>query len=198
MGFPAFRESTILALAAQGVPVVDLPPDSPKGISVVTADREDAGYRSTAHLIKLGHKAIGMIGDTVTRPKTTLRKLAGYRRALEEAGLIDSEKFVQNVTEFGFEGGRIGIRQLLKRHPEVSGIFCINDAIALGAIDAAVELGRHCPGDLSVVGFGDSPEGRYWRPNSRRSPFHRSGWLRRRWICWWKIEWRCSSNRRKC
>jgi len=162
---PAFKESTILALAAQGVPVVDLLPDSPSGISVVTADRDDAGYRSTAHLIKLGHKAIGMIGDTVTRPKTTLRKLAGYRRALEEAGLVYSEKYVQNVTEFGFEGGRTGIRQLLKRHPEVTGIFCINDAIALGAIDAAAEEGRRCPQDLSVVGFGDSPEGRYWRPN---------------------------------
>ena len=36
--------------------------------------------------------------------------------------------------------------------------------MALGAIDAATELGRQCPADLSVVGFGDSPEGRHSRP----------------------------------
>ena len=46
----------------------------------------------------------------------------------------------------------------------ITGLFCINDAIALGAIDAAAELGRPCPSSLSVVGFGDAPEGRYWRP----------------------------------
>ena len=36
--------------------------------------------------------------------------------------------------------------------------------MALGAIDAARDLGRACPADLSVVGFGDSPEGSHWRP----------------------------------
>jgi DNA-binding LacI/PurR family transcriptional regulator len=43
-------------------------------------------------------------------------------------------------------------------------LFCINDAIALGAIEAAKDLGRGCPEDLSVVGFGDSAEGSHWRP----------------------------------
>jgi DNA-binding LacI/PurR family transcriptional regulator len=43
-------------------------------------------------------------------------------------------------------------------------MFCINDAIALGAIEAARDLGRSCPADFSVVGFGDSPEGGHWRP----------------------------------
>jgi DNA-binding LacI/PurR family transcriptional regulator len=53
---------------------------------------------------------------------------------------------------------------LLKRCPAITGLFCINDAIALGAIDAAAEMGRPCPESLSVVGFGDAPEGAYWRP----------------------------------
>ena len=105
-----------------------------------------------------------MIGDTATRPKTTLRKLAGYRRALEAAGISFDNDCVQNVTEFGFEGGRKGFQSLIERCPGITALFCINDAIALGAIDAAAELGRKCPQDISIVGFGDSPEGSHWRP----------------------------------
>jgi DNA-binding LacI/PurR family transcriptional regulator len=161
---PAFEESSIREISHEGVPIVDLLPGSPDGISVVTADREDAGYRATRHLLEQGHKRIALIGDTLTRPKTTLRKLAGYRRALEGAGIKYDEALVQNVTEYGFEGGRVGFQTLQKRCPEVTGLFCINDAIALGAIEAAKDSGRACPADLSVIGFGDSAEGSYWRP----------------------------------
>jgi DNA-binding LacI/PurR family transcriptional regulator len=161
---PAFEHSSLRQLAAEGVPIIDLLPDSPDGISVVTADREDAGFRATQHLIELGHRHIGFIGDVETRPKTSLRKLAGYQRALKTAGLPYAEACIQNVTEFGFDGGRHGFQKLAERCPEISGLFCINDAIALGAMDAGRDLGRMCPADLSVVGFGDSPEGSHWRP----------------------------------
>jgi DNA-binding LacI/PurR family transcriptional regulator len=161
---PAFAESSLRQLATDGVPVIDLLPDSPEGISVVTEDREDAGYRATRHLIELGHKHIGIIGDLATRPKTTRAKMAGYRRALGSANIPYEEGYFQNVTEFGFEGGQHGFRDLVKRCPAITGLFCINDAIALGAMDAAKEMGRNCPEDLSVVGYGDSPEGNHWRP----------------------------------
>ncbi len=161
---PAFQESSLRRLATEGVPVIDLLPDGAEGISVVTVDREDAFFRGTEYLIDLGHRQIGIICDAVARPKTTLRKLAGYQHALESHSLRYQKAFVENVTEFGFEGGQRGARRLLGRCPGVTGLFCINDAIALGAIDAASELGRRCPAELSVVGFGDSPEGRHSRP----------------------------------
>jgi DNA-binding LacI/PurR family transcriptional regulator len=161
---PAFKESALLRLAADHVPVVDLLPGSPEGVSMVTADREDASYRATRHLLGLGHKHIGLISDSVTRPKTTSQKVAGYRRALREAGVAYQPQYVQEVTEFGFEGGRAGFRMLFSRCPEITALFCINDAIALGAMDAARGAGLNCPADLSIVGFGDSPEGSHWRP----------------------------------
>jgi DNA-binding LacI/PurR family transcriptional regulator len=161
---PAFRKSALREVAKEGLPVIDLLPDSPDGVSMVTVDREDAFFRGTQYLIELGHREIGLIGDVVRRPKTTLRKLAGYRRALAKAGLRYKEAWVQNVTEFGFEGGQHGFADLVRRCPTITALFCINDAIALGAIDTAKKLGRNCPSDLSVVGFGDSPEGRHWHP----------------------------------
>ena len=161
---PALRQSALLQLAADHVPVVDLLPGSPDGFSMVTADREDASFRATRHLLGLGHTQIGLIADSLTRPKTTLQKVAGYRRALDEAGVPFQPAFIQEITEFGFEGGQIGYRKLADRCPTVTALFCINDAIALGAMDAAQELGRNCPRDISIVGFGDSPEGSHWRP----------------------------------
>jgi LacI family transcriptional regulator len=161
---PAMQESILRQLAAEGVPVVDLLPDSPAGISTVTVDREDAFLRGTRHLIELGHRRIALICDPVARQKTTLRKTAGYRRALDEAGLSFDESRIESVQEFGFEGGYEGFRRLNQRCADVTGVFCINDAMALGVIAAAREAGWNCPADLSVMGFGDSAEGRYFRP----------------------------------
>jgi LacI family transcriptional regulator len=161
---PAMRESSINQLAGEGVPVVDLLPDSPKGISTVTPDRESAFFQGTNHLIELGHRRIGLISDSVTRPKTTLCKVAGYRRALEAAKIKFDPTLVVDVTEFGFDGGVSGFPRLRERNANVTAAICINDAIALGVIAAAVDAGLRCPEDFSTVGFGDSTMGKYWRP----------------------------------
>ncbi|MDB6123597.1 MAG: HTH-type transcriptional repressor CytR [Pedosphaera sp.] len=161
---PAMRESCLNQLAAEGVPVVDLLPDSPPGISTVTPDREDAFLQGTKYLIGLGHRRIGLISDSLTRPKTTLCKVAGYRRALEAARLKFDESLVVNITEFGFDGGVSGFASLLQRNANVTAAICINDAIAMGAIAAAADAGRQCPKDFSVVGFGDSAMSKYSRP----------------------------------
>lgn len=161
---PAMQRSSLAQLAQEGVPVVDLLPGGGGNISVVTADREDAFFQGTQHLIRLGHTRIGLICDSVTRAKTTVDKVAGFRRALQAAGVPADEAVFENVTEFGFEGGHRGFSRLILRCPDITGVLCINDAMALGAMAAAEALGRQCPRDLSVVGFGDFPEGRHWRP----------------------------------
>src|SRR5207248_2305559 len=48
---PAMKESSIRLIGAKGVPIVNLLPDTEFGISVVTADREDAGFRAVKHLV---------------------------------------------------------------------------------------------------------------------------------------------------
>jgi len=68
---PALKNSSLRQLGAEGLPVVDLLPDAPPGISVVTTDREDAGRRATQHLIDLGHRRIGLLCDSITRIKTS-------------------------------------------------------------------------------------------------------------------------------
>jgi len=159
------KNSRLQQLSAEGLPVVDLLPDAPPGISIVTADREQAGRQATRHLIEHGHRKIGMLNDSVTRIKTSLRKLAGYKQALKESDIRYEARMVENVTESGFQGGYDAFKRLVLRCPDVTALFCLNDATALGAITAAADMGRRCPQDISVVGFGDAPEASYWRPS---------------------------------
>jgi len=162
---PAMHDSSIVTLAQEGLPVVDLLPGSPDGISTVTADREHAGYSVTRHLIELGHQKIGFIGDVNSRVKTTTQKYRGYQRALSEAGIALDSHLIQSVTEFGFDGGTKGFREILERRPDVTAVVCINDPMALGVIACAESMGRKCPGDISVAGYGAFDEGSYWRPS---------------------------------
>jgi len=127
LGLAAFAQSSLRQIAAEGVPIIDLLPDSPEGISMVTRS-EDAGFRATKHLIELGHGTLGLIGDVETRPKTTLRKLGGYKRALENAGM----PFVEDVFKMSrslVDGGRRGFQHLIERCPKITGLFCINDEL---------------------------------------------------------------------
>jgi len=162
---PASKNSRLQQLAAEGLPVVDLLPDAPPGISSVTADREDAGRRATRHLIELGHRKIGVLSDSVTHIKTRMRKLAGYRHALRQAGVRYDERLMEHVAQSDFQGGYEAFQRLIRRCPNVTALFCLYDATALGAITAAADTGRRCPDDISVVGFGDAPEASYWRPS---------------------------------
>jgi DNA-binding LacI/PurR family transcriptional regulator len=53
----------------------------------------------------------------------------------------------------------------LAKDPSVTAILCGNDDLALGVMRAAREAGRDIPGDLSVVGFDDSPTSAYLNPS---------------------------------
>lgn len=55
------------------------------------------------------------------------------------------------------EGGRQAARELLTARPELTALFCHNDLVAVGVLQACAELGRCVPGDLAVVGYDDIP-----------------------------------------
>lgn len=160
----AMPVDVLSSLRTGGLPIVDLMPLAPDGSISITADREMAGYLSTRHLLQLGHRRIAMMLDTTTRWRTSKHKFAGYCRALEEAGIDFDESLLEEVSSFGFEAGRDGLKSLLKRCPDVTAVVCINDPMALGVIAGAKDLGLSVPQDLSVVGYASVQEGTYFHP----------------------------------
>jgi alanine racemase len=122
----------------------------------VSCDDREAGDLAVSHLVALGHEKIGL----VTGPERFLpvqRKIAGYRGAMRRhLDAPDSELDAMTaLTLFGVEGGEAAAGRLID--DGVTGIVCGSDLMALGSIRAARQRGLTVPGDLSVIGFDDSP-----------------------------------------
>jgi len=130
-----------------------------QGISApfVSCDDRAAGEMGVSHLIALGHRRIGLISGP-ERFVPVQRKLAGYRAAMARllgTPAAELDEMVALSPLFGVEGGAAAASRLLDR--EITGIVCGSDLMALGAIRAARQRGLSVPGDVSVVGYDDSP-----------------------------------------
>ncbi|HJV98571.1 MAG TPA: LacI family DNA-binding transcriptional regulator [Arthrobacter sp.] len=118
-------------------------------------DDEVGGYLATRHLIDLGHRDIAVVtGPSFT--STGTGRLAGARRALEEAGINPRDEWLL-AAGYGIENGFTAGETLLGGGQRPTAIFAANDNLALGVIAAAhrcqVIVGR----DLALVGYNDIP-----------------------------------------
>jgi LacI family transcriptional regulator len=128
----------------------------PAGVKfgAVLVDNVDASYVATRHLIGLGHRRIAIITGLLERSVGTER-LEGYRKAMQESGILVPDEYVQ-VGDFHTESGhRCGTKLLSLAMPPTA-IFTCNNAISLGLLRALADLGIRCPADVSVVGFDDA------------------------------------------
>ena len=103
-----------------------------------------------------------------------LDRCLGYQDALREAGLpLESDLCVES--DFSESGGGLAMRKLSAQRPDA--LFAASDAMALGAIRAAQELGLRIPQDLAVIGFDDIPAAAVSTPalTTMRQPIQQSG-----------------------
>jgi LacI family transcriptional regulator len=120
-------------------------------VDVVSADDEEGSRLATSYLIARGSRRVAMISGTVG---SGADRDAGYQRALREASRpVHPEHMVPG--DWTRPGGAKAMRELLSRDPRPDAVFCANDLMAIGAIDAARELGLSIPRDLALVGFDD-------------------------------------------
>jgi len=139
-------------LMAAGIPVIQTMEITDDPIDVVIGlNQEEAGYAATRHLIDLGHRHIGQMA--VPLDSRALKRVAGYRRAMAEAGLEQMEISVDEPSTFA-RGAELVI-EMLVRWPGMTAVFCGNDNLALGALFSAERRGLKVPRDLSIVGFND-------------------------------------------
>ncbi|QEG20943.1 LacI family DNA-binding transcriptional regulator [Mariniblastus fucicola] len=125
-------------------------------------DNERAGYEATKLLIGLGHKQIVHISG-IEDHQDAIRRKAGYRRALEEAGLpVDPELICDG--EFDGDSGVNAIENLLNKGIKFTAVFAANDMTALGARLALYRRGIRVPEDVSIVGFDDQAESAFFTP----------------------------------
>jgi DNA-binding LacI/PurR family transcriptional regulator len=116
----------------------------------VSCDNFDGGYKIGKYLIEKGHSQFAFISGT-HNTSTSKDREKGFRKALVERGY----NLITDDGDYTYEGAYAAALRLLNSNHPPDAIFCANDIMALGVIDAAKKLGVRVPEDVSIVGFDD-------------------------------------------
>jgi LacI family transcriptional regulator len=143
-------------LVDAGFPVVLVDRDLP-GLQTpaILLDNEGAAHGAIRHLIALGHRRIAMLTGRGSI-STTIERLAGYRRALTEAGIQLDDGLVVSG-ESTSEGGAAAARAVLDLETPPTAIFSGNNLMSIGALQAIAHRGLVVPDEIAIVGFDDFP-----------------------------------------
>jgi LacI family transcriptional regulator len=120
------------------------------------------GYAATMHLLEAGHRRIGFINGEGWI-EAAAERLKGYRQALSTRDIPFDPQLVREG-DWQVSDGHEHARALLALPAPPTALFCANDLMAVGAIEAARERGLHVPDQLSVVGYDDQDIARYTQP----------------------------------
>jgi LacI family transcriptional regulator len=152
------EDPNIVALAEEEFPIIlvnrrTYHPVVKEKVDYVGVDNILGGFLAVEHLIRLGHKRIGVIGGSA-ESSVGLERLEGGKKALETYGLEQRDDlfFEGNfLKKSGYEKGK----QFLKISDLPTAIFAANDYMALGVYQALHEERFRIPEDVALIGFND-------------------------------------------
>ena len=143
-------EKTRQMLRTAGVPVVETMelPEQPIDMAV-GLNHMEAAYHVINKMIANGKRHIMYFGARLDT-RTKLR-MEGYDKAMLEVGLTPQHVLTDEHSSFTL-GGEL-LLDALKQNPELDGIFCTNDDIAIGAMMECANKGISVPDQISIVGY---------------------------------------------
>ncbi|MER6847642.1 LacI family DNA-binding transcriptional regulator [Streptomyces flaveolus] len=126
-----------------------------EGVSAdwVGIDDRAAGVEIALHMLASGRRRIAVLGGP-QESSATSNRVSGFREALHQAG-VQALNEPEVWGDFTRQSGAMRARAVLARHPDVDGIICSNDVIAVGVMDVCRETGRSVPEDVALSGFDD-------------------------------------------
>jgi DNA-binding LacI/PurR family transcriptional regulator len=145
-----------------GLPMVLVDSEDLPEHSSIVVDDEAGATAAARHLLELGHRDVAVLAveaplsaaGAAAADGVTARRLRGYRTAFEAAGVELSAHSVV-AGRASIDGGASAFHRAWGMGLRPTGLLCMSDAMAIGAMNAARELGLNVPRDLSVVGFDD-------------------------------------------
>jgi LacI family transcriptional regulator len=151
------NDENIRVLVASGYPVVSVLRRvyDCDDLDYVIVDNVKGGYLAAEHLIRLGHKRIGVIKGP-PNTSTGLERFQGSLKAFGDYGLSVSDALVFQGDYFK-PSGYLAAKELLQgpRKNRPTAICACNDDMALGAYEAILDLGLKIPDDVALVGFNN-------------------------------------------
>jgi LacI family transcriptional regulator len=105
------------------------------------------------HLVAHGHSCVGLLAGPARSPSSEQR-VVSYEDRIREHGLCSLGcRIVRGAPTL--EGGYEAAEELFRAAPDVTGIVCYNDLVALGAVKWCRDQGRRVPDDCAIIGFDD-------------------------------------------
>ena len=163
-------------LQDRGIPLVLVDRRVPEvEADYVLTDNQGGGRLATRHLIDRGHRAIACIAGP-EGVKLSSDRIAGYRQALEDAGIAIQPQLILEG-DFQYQSGYHAAQGLFGNRSAPTAIFACNDLMAIGVNRFAHEKGLRIPEQLSIVGFDDIRLAAYTHPplTTIRQPKHTMG-----------------------
>lgn len=119
----------------------------------LTSDNFEGAAMVARHFIDLGHRKIRMLAG-LPEISTGHERSTGFLTELQRLGLSIPPEH-NRTCDFSHQAGKSETLRMLSEPDPPTAIFCVNDLIALGALDAALEAGVAVPEQLSIVGYDD-------------------------------------------
>ena len=185
-------QSHLEQVRSRGIPIViAFRKNVVPGLPHVYMDDEMGAYTATKYLLQRGRRRIAFFAGFWSPPGsletvlkllhtdgqgayTTLERMAGYQRALQEYGL-DLEKELLTISGFDYPSGYQSMKKFLSTLTDFDAILCGNDLVAAGAMAAMQEQNISVPERVSVVGYDDSELAQIAHPqltSVRQNPYN--------------------------
>ena len=133
-------------------------------LSSVSTDDEAGAQAAVEHLLKLGHRNIGILGGYMEKSHAAHTRYRGCEKAFAKHGRKLEPGRQYRSAFFSMEEGYHAMEQLLEQMPDLTAVFAMADVLAVGAIRAIRDRGLRVPEDVSVMGFDGIELGNYLSP----------------------------------
>lgn len=120
--------------------------------NTVDIDNYKAAYDAVTYLIKLGHKKIAHLGGPLHSGHGQ-KRLEGYKQAHIDNYIPMNNAFIVAIEPYTTYGYKAAVEMFSTNDEKPTAIFCYNDLVAIGVIEALTKLNIKVPEKVSVVGF---------------------------------------------
>lgn len=143
---PLLQQSIPVALIARHMPSLS--------VHTVTIDDILGGALAAAHLLELGHTHVAVLSEP-SKVSSSQERVRGFRETLNKAGhTLEPNQIRESAADLN--SAKKEALLLLGENHHPTGLFCCNDIQAIGALQAAKELGLRVPEDVSIIGFDNT------------------------------------------
>ena len=165
-------------LAARGIAVVSVDdPIGTEGVQSIAMPDPAAMACAIDALVAAGHDRIAILTGPLATTPAIQERLRGARDRLAEHGRACAPGAIVETPDYSMEAARSGAATLLALRPRPTAIACTGDILAIGVVDQCRRLGLDVPGDISVVGCGQTVMAQFVTPEltTVRLPFRELG-----------------------